>query len=75
VKCTVSIVAAVLSIAAGSAAFATELPTYERTGFPISPVQLQLLGLANVAERSPTATVAASPHQLHVLTTRPAPHG
>ncbi|MGZ5873285.1 MAG: hypothetical protein ACXWKP_14390 [Bradyrhizobium sp.] len=65
---SLSIVAAI-SIAAGTAAFAAELPTYEVTGFPISPVQLQLLGAANVGERSSTA--AASPHQVRVLTARP----
>jgi len=74
-KRTLSIAVAIISIGGGTAAFATELPTYERTGFPISPVQLQLLGSTNVQERSPTATVAASPHHVHVLTARPAPHG
>ena len=69
-KWTLSIAATVIAIAGGTAAFATELPTYERTGFPISPVQLQLLGPAHVQERSPTATFAASPHQVHVLRAR-----
>ena len=69
-KWTLSIATAVIAIAGGTAAFATELPTYERTGFPISPVQLQLLGPAQVKERSPTVTVAASPHQVHVLRAR-----
>ena len=68
-KLTLSIATAVISIAGGTAAFAAELPTYELTGFPISPVQLQLLGAANVGERSPTG--AASPHQGRVLTARP----
>jgi hypothetical protein len=54
----------------GTAAFAAELPTYELTGFPISPVQLRLLGAANVQERSPTP-VTASLHQVSVLTSRP----
>ena len=66
-----SIAAAAISIAVGTAAFAAELPTYEQTGFPISPVQLQLLGAAKVQERPPTSTVAASPHQVNVLTARP----
>ena len=66
-----SIAAAVISIAAGTAAFAAELPTYELAGFPISPVQFQVLGAANVQERSPTPTVTASPHQVSVLTGRP----
>jgi hypothetical protein len=66
---SLSIAAAAISIAGGTAAFAAELPTYELTGFPISPVQLQLLGAANVQERAPDGT--ASPHQGRVLTARP----
>ena len=56
---------AVLSIAGGSAGFASELPSYEVGGFPISPVQAGLLGAADVRE-----TAAASPHQPGLL----APH-
>ncbi len=70
-KWTLSIAAAVISIAGGTAAFAAGLPSYERTGFPISPVQMQVLGPANVQERSPAATVAASPRQENVLKARP----
>ena len=66
---SLSIVTAVISMAAGTAAFAAELPTYELTGFPVSPVQLELLGPASVRERSPT--VAASAHQAKVQTARP----
>jgi len=66
---SLTIAVAAISIAGGTAAFAAELPTYELTGFPISPVQLQLLGAANVGERSPT--VAVSPHQANVLKARP----
>jgi hypothetical protein len=70
VKWTLSIAAAVISVTGGTA-FAAGLPTFERTGFPISTVQMQLLGPANVRERSPTATVAASPSQVNVLRARP----
>ena len=69
-KISASIVAAVISIVAGTAAFAAELPAYELSGFPVSPVQLQVLGPANVQERSPTPTVTAS-SQASVLTGRP----
>jgi len=62
--------AAVISIADGTAGFAAELPTYESAGFPISPVQGQVLGAANVQEQSPVPTSTASPHQLRVLTPR-----
>ena len=46
------------------------LPTYEANGLPISPVQVALLGAANVQQQSLTAAIA-SPHQLQVLTPRP----
>jgi hypothetical protein len=71
VKLTLSIAAAVISIGGGTAAFAAGLPSYERTGFPISPVQMQVLGPANVQERSPAATVVGSPRQSNVLKARP----
>jgi hypothetical protein len=62
--------AAVISIAAGTAAFAAELPTYETRGLPISAVQLRVLGAANVQQQSPVPTSTATPHQLSVLTPR-----
>ena len=62
--------AVVISIAAGTAGFAAELPTYETTGLPISAVQVQVLGAANVREQSPAPTSTVSPHQLRVLTPR-----
>jgi hypothetical protein len=58
-------IAAAISVAGGTAAIAAELPN------PISPVQLRLLGPANVQERSPTSTVAATRHQVDVLTGQP----
>ena len=61
--------AALISIAAGTASIAAELPTYEAAGLPISAVQVQVLGAANV-EQSPVSTTAVSPHQLSVLTPR-----
>jgi hypothetical protein len=62
--------AAVISMAGGTAGFATELPAYEAAGLPISAVQAQVLGAANVGQVSPMPTSAASPHQLSVLTPR-----
>lgn len=62
--------AAVISIAGGSAGFAAELPTYESAGFPISAVQVRVLGAANVQEQSLAPASTASPHQLRVLATR-----
>jgi hypothetical protein len=69
-KTYLSIAAAVISIAGATAGFAAELPSYETSGLPISAVQLQALGAANVREQSPVATSTASPHQLSVLTPR-----
>jgi hypothetical protein len=50
-------------------------PTFELTGFPISPHQVAVLGSAQVNERSATpklmlAGMPASPHQIAVLTRR-----
>jgi hypothetical protein len=65
---SIAAVAAIL-VAGGTAGFGAELPTYEVTGLPISPMQVQVLGAANVREQSPAPT-SASPHQLSVLTPR-----
>jgi hypothetical protein len=62
--------AAVISMAGGAAGFAAELPTYQSAGLPISAVQVQALGAANIQQQSPVATSTASPHQLSVLTPR-----
>ena len=70
-KTSLSIAAvAVISVAGATAGFAAELPSYEAAGLPISAVQVQVLGAANVREQSPVQTSAASPHQLRVLTPR-----
>lgn len=55
---------------------ASELPTFEKRGFPITPTQVSLLGATDVRESSPVATLLlggmpASPHQVAVLTPRP----
>ena len=62
--------AALISIAGATAGFAAELPAYETSGFPISAVQLRVLGAAGVREQSPTLTSTATPHQLSVLAPR-----
>ena len=60
----------------GAVASAQDLPAYEAMGFPISPVQVSILGCsAQVQERAtgPTITidgVPATPHQMTVLTPR-----
>lgn len=66
--------AAALVLGAASAACA-ESPTFEMMGFPITSVQVSVLGAAHVGERSPAAMLTladmpASPHQVSVLTPR-----
>ena len=63
-----------LSTASQSAA--AELPTFELMGFPIAPVEVQVMGPAHVQEKSPTPTLMlrgmpASPHQVAGFTPRP----
>ena len=60
----------------GSGAGAAELPSFELMGFPITRVQVAVMGAANVQEQSPAATLTsggmpASPHQIAALTSRP----
>jgi hypothetical protein len=62
--------AAMILIVGGTAGFAAELPSYEAKGLPISPVQVRVLGAANVREQSPMATSTVTPLQLSVLTPR-----
>ena len=62
--------AAMISMAGGTAGFAAELPAYQSAGLPISTMQVQVLGAANVGEQSVAPASAASPHQLNVLTPR-----
>ena len=70
-------IAAITAVSLGGAvAKATELPSYELMGFPISPHQLSIVGSANIKEKSPSpsltiAGMPASPHQVAVLTPRP----
>ncbi len=71
-KTTLSIAAATAFVIAGSAAgLAAELPTYETRGLPISAVQVQALGAADVREQSPVATSTVTAHQASVLARRP----
>ena len=73
-----SIIAAATLMIGGVRATAAELPSYELTGFPISPHQFSVVGSANVKEQSPSSSLAmagmpASPHQVAVLTPRARP--
>ena len=68
---------AILAIAVleSAAAVAGELPTSEVSSFPATPLQVAVVGGANVQEQAATPTLTrnnmpASPHQLSVLTPR-----
>ena len=68
---------AAIATTVASGAGAGELPSFELTGFPITRAQVAVIGAANVQEQSPAATLTsrgmpASPHQIAVLTLRPA---
>jgi hypothetical protein len=59
----------------GANAAASELPTFELSGFPVSRHQVAVLGSANVEEQAPRPALTwggmpASPHQITVLTPR-----
>jgi hypothetical protein len=59
----------------GGAAVAGELPAFEVSSFPATPLQVSVMGSAGVQEQAATPTLArygmpASPHQLAVLTPR-----
>lgn len=63
---------ALLLLGSGNAVLAQEYPTFERDGYPLTPLQLQVLGSDRVQERVPASVLArdgmpASPHQLAVL--------
>ena len=53
-----SIIAAATLMIGGVRATAAELPSYELTGFPISPHQFSVVGSANVKEQSPSSSLA-----------------
>jgi hypothetical protein len=72
VKRFVIAAATTLTLNAGNAA-AAELPTFEKRGFPITTHQLQVVGTADVLERSSAAGLGiapVSPHQRAVLRPR-----
>jgi hypothetical protein len=71
-----SITSTTLVLLGGLHAKASELPAFEKFGFPITRTQVSVLGTAGVEESSPIPTLTlggmpASPHQVAVLTPRP----
>lgn len=69
-KKTLTIAATFLTIAGATSAFAAELPTYEANGFPVSPLQVRVLGATHVEQQVAAPTTVASAHQLKVLSPR-----
>jgi hypothetical protein len=66
---------AALSLAIGGAATAAELPSFEVSSFPATPVQVAVTGSAGVQEQAATPSLTrdgmpASPAQIAVLTPR-----
>ena len=66
---------AALALGAAAGASAKELPQYEVRGFPISPLQMSVLGSGGIQEESPTPEVTLlgmpfSPHQIAVISVR-----
>ena len=69
-KKTLTIVATVLTIAGATSAFAAELPTCEANGFPVSPLQVRVLGADHVEQRVAAPATVASAHQMKVFGSR-----
>lgn len=69
-KKTLSIAAAVLALAGSTATFAAELPSYETNGIPVSPVQVRVLGAANVEQQVTAPATSTTALQASVLTRR-----
>lgn len=69
-KKTLSIAAAVLTLAGTTATFAAELPGYEANGIPASPVQVRVLGGAHVEQQVTAPATSMTALQAAVLTPR-----
>ena len=79
-RISIRALAALTLAAAGASAgelpqYAGELPQYEVKGFPISPLQMSVLGSGGIQEESPTPEVTLlgmpfSPHQIAVISVR-----
>lgn len=69
-KNTLSIAAAVLTLAGTTATFAAELPSYEANGMPASPVQVRVLGATRVEQQVTAPATSMTALQASVLTPR-----
>ena len=66
------LIAALTVLATGATASAGQLPQYEVTGFPISPLQMLVVRQGVIREEPPNSVLTlggmpASPHQIGVL--------
>ncbi|AND89525.1 MULTISPECIES: hypothetical protein [Bradyrhizobium] len=69
-KKTLSIAVAALTIAGSTATFAAELPAYEANGFPVSPLQVRVLGAAHVEQQALAPATSVTALQASVLSPR-----
>lgn len=69
-KKTFTFAAAITAVALSTSAFAGELPAYEANGFPVTPVQVGVLGAANVQQQATAPAATLTAHQASVLTPR-----
>jgi len=75
-KTLLSITASAALMLGAADAVAAQLPTFEVMGFPITNLQVAVVGSAHVSERPPAPELTlggmpASPHQVSVLTPPP----
>ena len=75
VKRLVITTACAFAVLESATAWAGELPSFEVSSFPATPLQVAVVGGATVQEQAATPTLTrnnmpASPHQLSVLTPR-----
>ena len=68
----ISITTVTVFVLGAARASAGDLPQYEFAGFPISPLQITVLGLGGIQEHSAAPTITlngmpASPHQIAVI--------
>ena len=66
------LIAALTGLATGATASAGQLPQYEVTGFPISPLQMSVVRPSVMQEGPPSSALTldgmpASPHQIAVI--------
>lgn len=69
-KKTFTFAAAITAIVVSTSAFAGERPTYEANGLPVTPMQVSVLGGANVEQHVTAPATTLTAVQASVLTPR-----